>query len=1505
MSLNNFQSANGSESNAATAAPQEEIQLLKAVNQALICLLSRKNLHEALSAALPPICEAIGCDGVYLLENMLSDSNMMSNRILFSLRCTEGNWQEYSVGNELIMLENRFKEAEVVGESAVHAEPALKTILAQLNIGSYLGFRVLTQDKVWGSIWLVSRQASLHWTKNRHPILIPFVRAIGKVIECEQAQAQLIAQRDYFKQIIDVSPNPIFIKNKEGILSFVNEDFARKNGYSTAEMIGKPIENFIARPEESAYIRAEDERILSTRKSSINTLRQFSNPHTGITYHLLVSKAPLTDLQGNTTEVVTILTDITESVQTKERLAQEKQFSETITNLIPDWVLVVNLPNRRFDYSNIQYPVLGFAETEVEHLFEMLVQRLHPEDKAISTKFLEQLQTAATHSIVEKDFRLQHKDGRWLHFFERARVLSRNEAGDVTTYLAVIQDITPIKATQLALQQSEAILKATINALPDLKFKLRKDGTYLEFYQSDNENIVPYAPPAAIIGNKIQNVIPRDIAQFFVDGIQRAVEQGQVQVQEYEINIPNQGLQYREARISPINAEEVIAVVRDISERKRAEKALKHSQERYLNFIQHSQEGIYYMNCGKPIPLHLSHDEMTDLFYENAFIEECNDALTKMYGLSNAEMRGKKVIEFHSGAHFEQNRTSFKNLIKNNFQVINEETIEVDVNGKEHYYLNNGIGIIENNHLIGFWGTQFDITERKLAEEALRKSEAWANLIFDSTTDLMFLMEVVSLEVYRCVRVNPAYIKLTGIPYEQLLGKTPAEILPPESAQFVIERYQEAIRLKHHISYEETVRIGDRIIIVETYLTPIFNEVGHCTYLLGVARDITERKRVQQREQIRTQALEMLLQGAPLELILHTIVKGVENYDASLICNILLLDEEKVRFHLSYSQIVPDFYIEAISQVKIGIGIGSCGTAAATGERVIVADIQTHPYWTDFKALAERANLRSCWSEPIKDSAGNVLGTFAIYRREISFPTDTDIEVIKQAADLTSIILHKFHAEATLKANEEKFSSMVHNISDIITLVSKEGIIQYESASIKRILGYDEHELTGKSIFQLLHPDDILYIKNEFYKLIQQGGTGPLVEFRFLHKAGHYIQLEGQGTNQLHNQAIKAIIINSRDITERKKAENALHESRSILKAIINALPDLKFRISKTGLFLDYYESEYENEVPFYPPSEFIGKTLPDVLPSYVAELGMSKIFEAIDTKQVRSFEYFIPYTDELAYYEGRVSPVSEDEAIVTIRNISDRKKVQLALQEKLRELDEKNRQLTQYIESNFQLENFAYIASHDLREPVRTMHSFAQLLKKRHQHILDEDGQKCLDFIISASLNMNRLIEDLLTFSRVTSEEHRVEPIEMKVLLEEVSGELARFIIEKQADILCFEIPEFIQANPTTIRQLFHNLLINAIKFHHSERKPQIFISGIDQGDHWLFEIKDNGIGIPNDMQEKIFQLFKKIHYVKEHMGTGMGLAICKRIVEQHGGEIWVESIPQVGSSFYFTIKK
>lgn len=221
---------------------------------------------------------------------------------------------------------------------------------------------------------------------------------------------------------------------------------------------------------------------------------------------------------------------------------------------------------------------------------------------------------------------------------------------------------------------------------------------------------------------------------------------------------------------------------------------------------------------------------------------------------------------------------------------------------------------------------------------------------------------------------------------------------------------------------------------------------------------------------------------------------------------------------------------------------------------------------------------------------------------------------------------------------------------------------------------------------------------------------------------------------------------------------------------------------------------------------------------------------------------------------------------------------------------------------SNRELEQFAYVASHDLQEPLRMVSSFAQLLEKRYKGKLDDDADDFIGFIVEGAQRMKDLIDDLLTFSRLSTASGEFRPTDMNKVLEDVLLSIKPSVEAENATITHDDFPT-VQCDPSQIRQLFQNLISNAIKFH--ETSPEIHIFAEESDGKWRFGVSDNGIGIHPDHQDKIFDIFKRLHTREEYEGTGIGLSICKRIVEIHDGDIWVESKPGEGSTFYFTLPK
>jgi PAS domain S-box-containing protein len=223
---------------------------------------------------------------------------------------------------------------------------------------------------------------------------------------------------------------------------------------------------------------------------------------------------------------------------------------------------------------------------------------------------------------------------------------------------------------------------------------------------------------------------------------------------------------------------------------------------------------------------------------------------------------------------------------------------------------------------------------------------------------------------------------------------------------------------------------------------------------------------------------------------------------------------------------------------------------------------------------------------------------------------------------------------------------------------------------------------------------------------------------------------------------------------------------------------------------------------------------------------------------------------------------------------------------------------------SNDELQQFAYVASHDLQEPLRTVASFTQLLARRYEGKLDSDADEFIGYIVDASIRMKQQIEDLLEFSRVITQGGNFEKINVNDVLKQVISSLKTLINENNAEISYDTLPEVV-ADYRQIARLFQNIITNSIKFRKPDEAPKIDISAKkdEKTDKYVFSVRDNGMGIDPKYQDRIFTIFQRLHTMDEYSGTGIGLAVAKKIVERHGGHIWVESELGKGSTFYFTL--
>jgi PAS domain S-box-containing protein len=459
------------------------------------------------------------------------------------------------------------------------------------------------------------------------------------------------------------------------------------------------------------------------------------------------------------------------------------------------------------------------------------------------------------------------------------------------------------------------------------------------------------------------------------------------------------------------------------------------------------------------------------------------------------------------------------------------------------------------------------------------------------------------------------------------------------------------------------------------------------------------------------------------------------------------------------------------------------------------------------------------------------------------------------------------------------------------------------SDELYRILGYepDAVEPGYDAFMQRVHPDDRKLVERTIAGSLRSGEPFAF-DYRILRPDGTMRIVHGEGTIVLEEDGLPSRVLGTaQDITERKQIEYALRQNETRTRSIIDTAHDAFIAIDAAGVITDWNP---QAEATFgWTRDEAVGQTLAEMI---IPEEHREAHIEGLHRYVVSGEGTILNKRLELEALDrkGRrfpvemtVSPIRWGRSHIFsafIRDITDRKQSEEAI---ARQTDELTRM-------NAELEDFTHSVSHDLKEPLRGIEAFAGFLAEDYGEKLDEQGQRYVGILRDSAVRMKDLIDDLLQLSRIGRTRYEYASVPLRSLVEDIKLELSYAIQEKQADLQIDPALPTVACDKVRMREVFKNLISNAIKYN-DKPAPRVEVGCRSENGTYTFVVSDNGIGIAPEFHEKIFKIFQRLHHREEYEGTGVGLAICKKVVEGHGGRIWVESAPQQGTAFLFTIPR
>ena len=841
-----------------------------------------------------------------------------------------------------------------------------------------------------------------------------------------------------------------------------------------------------------------------------------------------------------------------------------------------------------------------------------------------------------------------------------------------------------------------------------------------------------------------------------------------------------------------------------------------------------------------------------------------------------------------------------------------------------------------DGRIIGF-GTTSEITDRKLAEEALRASEEKYRTLYNNIQEGVALHELVCDEMgqaveYRIVDVNPMFESILDMARDMIVDKLSTEAYGTSFPPYLSE-------------YSSVVRSGIPLHF-ETFFPPLKKHFEISVSPWGrngfatIFSDITERKRAEEalRENekrlasdleamTRLRELGMLfMQEGDLEPVLSEIVDAAIAISGADFGNIQILDPKSSELKIAASRGFPDWWIDFWNSVTKSQG--ACGTALELRERVIVEDVLQSTIFTGTPALdiQLKAGVRAVQSTPLMSRSGKPLGMFSTHYKMPHRPDDRSLKLLDLLARQAADIIERKQSEEALRTSESFLNSIIDQSPLPMWISDDRGTLIRINKACQDLMHISEDEVIGK--YNIL--TDSIVEEQGFMPLVRRVfEAGETVRFeikydssqlKYLHLI-HFVSVILEITvfpiRDSRGKIVNAVIQHI-DITERKQAEETLRESHQILDGIINTIPVRVFWKNEDLVFLGC-NAIFAHDAGFADSGDVVGRDDYQMVWHDQAELYRADDLQVIESGRPKLFieePQTTPDGNTIVLLTSKIPLCNSDGEIIgvlgTYTDITERKRSEQELQKINQDLKiaiEKSNELAEQArKANSAKSEFLANMSHEIRTPLNGIIGMIGMLLDTN---LDAEQREYAQIAQSSGETLRSLINDILDFSKVEARKLELETLDfdLHATLKDTTDMLTIDAHEKDLELVCLvdpEVPSRLRGDPGRLRQVLVNLGGNAVKFT-AQGKIVIRVS-LERDDErnvtLRFSVSDTGIGIPANRQGILFSLFTQVDgsTTRKYGGTGLGLAISKQLVELMGGRIGVESVEGKGSTFWFT---